>query len=293
MSFLNKNFGSKPSLTKPIIIVIAVLLVIGCAYALLGNKASDSTSAEKPAAEAAPEAPKTEINPSGLDKDQKVKKVDDVEKVVAKWIEANPKAIIDSVSNMQRKAMEDQMKNAQKNIGPKKEELFNDKNSPEYAPAGYDVTIVEFFDYACGYCKKAQATVEELIKSDKKVRVVYKEFPILGQPSSEMAMVAIAVHFSEPASYQKFHSALMKSNERGKDGALKIAKSVGINSSKLEAILKNDAQKIAGAIQANLALGGSIGINGTPGFVIGEELSPGALDLAALKEKVEAVRSKK
>lgn len=293
MSFLNKNFGAKPSLTKPIIIVIAVLLVIGGTYALLGNKASDSTSAEKPAAEAAPEAPKAEINPSGLDKNQKVKKVEDVEKVVAKWIEANPKAIIDSVSNMQRQAMEDQMKNAQKNIGPKKEELFNDKNSPEYAPAGYDVTVVEFFDYACGYCKKAQATVEELIKSDKKVRIVYKEFPILGQPSSEMAMVAIAVNFVEPASYQKFHAALMKSNERGKDGALKIAKSVGINVTKVEAILKNDTQKIAGIIQANLALGGSIGINGTPGFVIGEELFPGALDLSALKEKIAALRDKK
>lgn len=286
MSFLNKNFGSKPSLVKPIIIVIAILLVIGGAYTLLGNKKSDAVPA-------APAAPKSEINSSGLDKDQKVKKVADVEEVVAKWIAANPKAIIESVSNMQKQAMETQMKDAQKNIGQKKDELFNDKNSPEFAPAGYDVTLVEFFDYGCGYCKRAQSTVEELLKSDKKVRIIYKEFPILGQPSMEMSMVAIAVHLVEPASYQKFHVALMKSTERGKVGALKIAKSVGINSAKLEASLKNDAAKISEIIQASLMLGSSIGINGTPGFVIGEELIPGALDLAALKEKVEAARSKK
>jgi len=290
MSFLNKNFGSKPSLVKPIIIVVAIFLVIGGAYTFFGNKKSDAVPA---APEGSKEVSKSEVNPSGVDKDQRVKKVADVEEVVTKWIAANPKAIIESVSNMQKQAVEEQMKNAQKNIGQKKDELFGDKNSPEFAPAGYDITVVEFFDYGCGYCKKAQSTVEELLKSDKKVRIVYKEFPILGQPSMEMSMVSIAVYLTDPSSYQKFHNALMKSNEHGKDGALKIAKSVGINSAKLEAALKNDAKKISEIIQANLVLGSSIGINGTPGFVIGEELIPGAVDLASLKEKIEVVRGQK
>ncbi len=289
MSFINKNLGSKPSLVKPVGIVITILLVIGGAYAFLGNKKTD---AEKPTSEAAAEAPKAEINPSGLDKDKRVKKVEDVEEVVAKWIEANPKAIINSVANMQKQAMADQMKDAQKNIGTKKEEIFNDKNSPEYAPAGFDVTIVEFFDYACGYCKKAQGTVEELLQSDKKIRIVYKEFPILGQPSMELATVSIAVNLVDPSSYKKFHDALMKSSERSKDGAIKIAKSVGINVAKLESVLKGDQEKIANIIQANLVLGGSIGISGTPGFVIGEELIPGAFELQTFKEKVETLRKK-
>ena len=84
----------------------------------------------------------------------------------------------------------------------------------------------------------------------------------------------------------------MKSNERGKDAALKIAESVGINIEKLTKILKDDQEKINKQLQENLALGGSIGINGTPGFVIEEELIPGALELSAMKEKVAKARKK-
>ena len=270
--------------------MVAVLLVLGGAYSFLGKKSDSKNSG---AEVEQPEALKEEINPSGIDKDKAVRKVEDVEEVLAQWIKANPKAILNSVANMQKQEMENRSRDAQKNIGVKKDELFNDKNSPEYAPEGYDVTIVEFFDYACGYCKKAQATVEELLKEDKKVRVVYKEFPILGAPSNEMATVAIAVHMIDPASYRKFHEGLMKSNEKGKEAALKIAKSVGVNAAKLEAALKNDADKIAAVLQANLMLGGTIGISGTPGFIIGEELTPGALELQSFKEKIAAVRGKK
>lgn len=286
MSFLNKNFTQKPSLKKPLIIIFLVLFAIGGAYAFLGKKSENS--ATKPGEEMV----KEEINPSGLDQDKSVEKVADVEEVIAKWIEANPKAIINSVANMQRKAIEEQMQQAQKTIGTKKDELFADKNSPQYAPSGYDVTIVEFFDYSCGYCKKAQNTVEELLKSDKKVRVIFKEFPILGQASEEMSTVALAVNLIDAKSYKKFHDALMTSNERGKNGAIKIAKSIGISETKLQEVLKDEKEKIANLIQENRALGASIGINGTPGFVIGEELVPGALELQSFKEKIAAVRSK-
>ena len=287
MSFINKNLGDKPSLLKPIIIVVAVLLVIGGAYTFFGNKKAEE------AAPAEGEAAKVEIKSSGLDGDKKVKDVEDVEEVIAKWIEANPQAVIQSVANMQKKMMDEQLKNAQQNIGSKKDELFNDKTSPQYAPSGYDVTIVEFFDYSCGYCKRAQASVEELVQSDKKVRIIYKEFPILGPASIGASSVSIAVNMVDPSSYKKFHDAMMKSNERGKEGALKIAKSVGINMAKLEEVLKDKKDKIDTIIQNNMMLGGTIGVNGTPGFVIGEELIPGALEAAAMKEKIAAVRAKK
>lgn len=265
-------------------IVIALAIAIISLLVYFVTKKSDSDEKKENPAEI--------VNSSGLDKDKKVNNVEGVEEVVAKWIEANPQAIISSVSNMQKKAMEEQMKNSQKNIGEKKGELFNDKKSPQYSPSGYDVTIVEFYDYNCGYCKKAQSNVEELIKSDKKVRVIYRDFPILGQPSKEMAEVSIAVNLSEPSSFKKFHDALMSSSEKGKDGALRIAKNVGINIAKLESTLSKDKSKIEKLIEDNLTLGSSIGINGTPGFVIGEELIPGALDVSALKEKISAVRKK-
>ncbi len=287
MSFLNKSrFRSKSSLVKPVAIIIAILLIIGGSYVLFGKKSSDSADKKS-------DENKVEINSSGLDSGDSVDNVGDVEKVIAKWIEANPKAILSSVSNMQRKAAEQQMKDAQKNIGGKTEELFKNPNSPTHAPKGADVTIVEFFDYSCGYCKKVQPIVSQLINEDKKVKVVYKEYPILGAASAEMSQVAIAVNLSEPAHYQKFHEALMKSNAHSKDEAIKIAKSVGVNSEKLEKTLKNDADKINKILQDNAALGASIGINGTPAFIIGEELIPGAADLATMKEKIANIRSKK
>ena len=285
MSFLNKNLMGRPSLVKPAAILIAVLLVIGGVYTFLGNK-SDSTKEES--ADNAVE--NVEVKSSGIRGSKDVDNVADVEEVIAKWIEANPEAIIKSVQNMQQKAMADRMKDAQKNIATKKDELFKDKSSAQFSPSGYNVTIVEFFDYNCGYCKKAQATVEELLKEDKKVRVVFKEFPILGQASVEMSQVSIAVNLVDPSSYKKFHDALMTSNEKGKEGALKVAKMVGINMSKLESTLEKDKSKIEAIIQKNIALGSSIGVSGTPGFVIGEELIPGALELAAFKEKIAAAR---
>lgn len=276
---MKKSNPATPFIIVALIITIVALVV----YLVFGKSDKQEKNDENPSAV---------INPSGIDKDKAVSDVEGVEEVVAKWIEANPQAIINSVANMQKKAMEEQMKNAQKNIGEKKGELFSDKKSPQHSPSGYDVTIVEFFDYNCGYCKKAQSTVEELLKADKKVRVIYRDFPILGQPSKEMAEVSIAVNLVEPSSYKKFHDALMESNEKGKEGALRIAKTIGLNVAKIETALKDDKIKIEKIIEDNLSLGTSIGINGTPGFVIGEELIPGAIELSALKEKITSIRKK-
>ncbi len=278
------RFMKKSNPALPFIVIGSSIALISLLVYFLTKKSNGNDDKKENPAEI--------INASGLDKDKKVNNVEGVEEVVAKWIEANPQAIINSVSNMQKKAMEEQMKNAQKNIGEKKDELFSDKKSPQFAPSGYDITIVEFYDYACGYCKKAQSSVEELLKEDKKVRIIFRDFPILGQPSKEMAEISVAVNLIEPSSFKKFHDALMTSNERGKDGALKIAKNTGINMSKLESVLSKDRSKIEKILEDNLALGSAIGINGTPGFVIGEELIPGALDLKALKEKISAVRKK-
>jgi protein-disulfide isomerase len=287
MSFLNKNFSDKPSLVKPIAVIVAILLIVGGAFTFFGSK----KNFEKEPNLLNENGERLTINSSGLDEDDNVEDVGDVEKVIAKWIEANPQAILQSVSNMQRKAMEDRMKDAQKNISTKKDDLFDNK-SPQYAPAGYDVTVVEFFDYNCGYCKQANATVEQLLKEDKKVRVIYKDFPILGEPSNQLSQVSIAVHLIDPSAYREFHEALMKSKERDKAGAIRVAKSVGINVAKLEEVLKKDADKISKILQDNIALGASIGIQGTPGFVIGEELVPGALEIGAFREKIAAARTK-
>ena len=286
MTFSKKN--QKPSSLKLVISSIIIASIAGVAYFsyIKKNEKNDGEKKEATAETA------NEIKSTGLDPDKDVSDVKDVEEVVAKWIEANPQAIINSVQNMQKKMMEDQTKNAQKNIGQKTNELFNDANSPQFAPEGYDVSVVEFYDYACGYCKKAQTIVDELLKSDNKVRVIYKDFPILGEASQEMSKVSVAVNMIAPGSFRKFHDALMKTNERGKPAALKAAKSAGVDSKKLEETLKAKKSEIEKILQDNVALGSSIGINGTPAFVIGEELIPGAMELASFKEKISALRAK-
>ena len=285
MSFSKKN--QKPSSLKLVIASVIIASIAGFAYFSVTKKNEKSDDKKEANSETV-----AEIKSTGLDPDKDVSDVKDVEEVVAKWIEANPQAIINSVQNMQKKMMEEQTKNAQKNIGQKKEELFNDSNSPKYAPEGFDVSIVEFYDYACGYCKKAQTTVDEILKSDTKVRIIYKDFPILGEASQEMSKVSIAVNIVAPNSFRKFHDALMKTNERGKSAALKAAKSVGIDTKKLEDVLKNEKSKIEKILQDNIALGSSIGITGTPGFIIGEELIPGAMEISTFKEKINTLRAK-
>jgi len=288
MSFSKKN--QKPSSLKLVIASIIIASVAGVGYYSYVNKNKKIDDDKKEATTTTDS--NSEIKSTGLDPDKDVSDVKDVEEVVAKWIEANPQAIINSVQNMQKKMMEEQTKNAQKNIGQKKDELFNDSSSPQYAPEGYDVSIVEFYDYACGYCKKAQGIVDELLKSDNKIRVIYRDFPILGEPSLEMSKVSIAVNLIAPNSFRKFHDALMKTNERGKSAAMKAAKSAGIDTKKLEDILKNEKSKIEKIIQDNISLATSIGINGTPGFIIGEELIPGAMEVSTFKEKINALRAK-
>ncbi len=287
MSFSKKN--QKPSNLK---LVVASLIIASLGGIFYYNHTNSNNNNKADETKTADNKDTNDIKPSGIDPDKSVSDVKDVEQVVAKWIEANPQAIINSVQNMQKKMMEDQMKNAQKNIGQKQNELYNDANSPQYAPDNFDVSVVEFYDYGCGYCKKAQAIVDELIKADPKVRIIYKDFPILGEPSQEMARVSIAVNIIAPNSFRKFHDALMKTNDRGKQAALKAAKSAGVDTKKIEETLKSEKDKIEKILQDNLTLGSSIGINGTPGFVIGEELIPGAMDVNVFKEKIANLRNK-
>lgn len=278
---INPNFN-KPSLVKPIIIIVAILAIIGLGYVFFGKKLSNNEAVPQPG----------QIVSSGIDADQEVKTVGDVEKVIEKWLENNPQAILNSVASMQKKVMEEQAKNAQKSIGSKKSELHNDKNSPAIAPKGHDIVVVEFFDYNCGYCKKSNQTVEDLIASDKKIKFVYKEFPILGQASEDLSVVAVAVHMIAPESYVKFHNKLMTGHVSSKNEAIQLAGSVGVNTSQLQNTIETKKSKIMEIINANRALGQSIGVNGTPAFVIGDELVPGAYDLEAMKQKVKEQRHK-
>ncbi len=181
---------------------------------------------------------------------------------------------------------------ARKNFVAQKNELFNNPLSPVFNQKDYDVSIIEFSDYNCSYCKIAHETVKQLLKEDKKIRLIYKEFPILGHLSVELATVAIAVNIISPDSYFKFQNALMTSSVKNQDEAIEIAVNIGIDKNQLATTLVNKRLEIEAQIAANIKLGKMIGLYGAPGFVIGEETTFGATDIDTMKRMIADQRKK-
>jgi protein-disulfide isomerase len=282
MSVNKESIQKLPPVAVAIAIIAVSFLVIGGIYfALPKSTDNNSQSAQNQ---------KTESKPTNLDSNKKIESVSDVEEVIHRWVEANPDIIIESVVAMQQKAAAKQQQDAQKNVASNQSQLFDQNDDPVHTPKGYDVSIVEFFDYNCGYCKRAYTSIKKLIKEDKKVRVIFKELPILGPSSVELSKVSIAVNLLDSNKYIKFHDALMSGKARTKDDAIKVAKSIGINTAKLAKILTDKQSEIIKKIESNQKLASLIGINGTPAFVIGEELIPGAVGLDALKAKINSQR---
>ncbi|MGI9386384.1 MAG: DsbA family protein, partial [Methyloligellaceae bacterium] len=136
-----------------------------------------------------------------------------------------------------------------------------------------NVTVVEFFDYNCGFCKRALGDIVKLINTDDQVRVVFKELPIFGKPSEETAKLALAS--IEQGKYMEYHVELLKSPGRmTKARALKIAEKLGLDVEKLQKDV--ETPKIEAALAANRTLANNIGLQGTPLYLVGDQIIPGA-----------------
>ena len=202
---------------------------------------------------------------------------------VGQALRANPEIIVEALQNMQQRQGQMEQMRARQAVAANRVALEQDGNSAVGGNPRGDVTLVEFYDYRCSYCRQAHATVSELLRSDPNLRLVYKEFPILGPESMIAARAAVAARSS--SYYTAFHDALMTA--RGpltEESVLKIAGSVGINVSALQVDMRNpDIDEI---IAANHALARELGINGTPAFVIGDTLLPGVVELSELKQLI-------
>ena len=154
-----------------------------------------------------------------------------------------------------------------------------------------DVTLVEFFDYSCGFCKRALPDMLTLIKDDPNLKIVLKELPILGAGSAEAARVAIAVRMqdAEGQKYLAFHQELLGgAGPASKEKALAAAKDQGLDMVRLEQDAASD--EVGATLSEDVKLAGAMGINGTPGYVVGDKVVLGAVGIAALKERIEAAR---
>jgi protein-disulfide isomerase len=152
-----------------------------------------------------------------------------------------------------------------------------------------DVTMVEFFDYNCGYCKGALPAMLTLLDDDPKLKIVLKEWPILGPGSVEAAHVAIAVRMQDAKKYLAFHRKLLgDTGMANKEKALAAAENAGLDPVRLQRDMESG--EVQATIDEDAALARAIGINGTPGYVIGNAVVPGAVGVAALKDQISAVR---
>lgn len=214
---------------------------------------------------------------------------DAIKGLVRQYILDNPEVIIESMQNYQIRQHLAEQEAAATAVAKHRDEIKNDPSAPVAGNPDGDVTVVEFFDYRCAYCKRVFPTVQDLLKSDGNVRYVFKELPILGPDSVTASHAALAVWSLDPQKYFEFHSALMEARGTlGEAQVLAIAKKVGLDPDKVKKAMAKP--EIEATIQRNLVLAQALNIQGTPAFVVGDTLVPGAIDGDQLRELVAAAR---
>jgi protein-disulfide isomerase len=206
-----------------------------------------------------------------------------LEKAIEQYIRTHPEVIEQSLQALETKRQEDERQRSKTALATRQNDLLHDPSSPVSGNLAGEITLVEFFDYRCGFCKRAAGAVTQLQQEDPRVRVVYKDLPILGEASELAAKAALASKIQ--GKHQAFHEALLASKgDLTKDTILAVAGEVGLDAKKLDADMQSpDLQSI---IDRNWALAKDLGISGTPGFIVGTELVPGVLDLKGLKDLI-------
>jgi len=210
-----------------------------------------------------------------------------IEDVVRAYILRNPEIIREAVEALQAKEQQSAEERRGEAMAKLKGELLSDPTSPVLGNPAGDVSVVEFFDYRCPYCKRTDPVVDQLVKEDGRIRRVMKEFPILGPESHFASRVALAARIQ--GKYEQVHKALI--NAKGaldQDTVLKLAKEAGADMDQLKRDMKSPT--IEDALKKNRDLAGALEITGTPAFIIGREFVPGAADLETLKTIVARAR---
>ena len=207
----------------------------------------------------------------------------DLGKSIRAYLLANPEVLVDAMQELERKQDSQRDAVAQKGVQENQAELYRDPDSPTGGNPDGDVVIVEFNDYQCPYCKRAYQAVKSVTGSDGKVKIIYKDIPILGEASKIAALAALAS--TKQGKHQPLHNALMEfTGKLDRDKILEIAVGVGIDRAQLEKDMEDP--KLKAIIDRNMALASALGVRGTPAFVIGKQFVPGAVDAAALKQLI-------
>jgi len=209
---------------------------------------------------------------------------------VREYLNDNPDVVVDAIKKYQAKEEQKQLAVAKQFVKDNKSAIYNNAGSPVVGNPDGDVTLVEFYDYNCHFCRGVAPDVAKLIADDPKLRVVHKQLPILGPESVEAAKVALAAHMQSQALYEAVNKAFWAHEGRLTNADIeKIARDAGAKWDQIVADKESDA--VLGEIKANYDLAQKLGLSGTPGFIIGDNVFPGTQNYDQLKADVAAARA--
>jgi protein-disulfide isomerase len=215
----------------------------------------------------------------------------EIERIIRDYLIRNPEVLQEAIAELEKKHATADAEKHKAAVSDNAELLFNSPHPVVVGNPQGDVTFVEFFDYNCGYCKRALEDMMALMKADPKLKVVLKEFPVLGPGSVEAARVSTAVRMQDKTGkkYLEFHQKLLAGRgQADKARAMAVAKEVGLDVARLERDMASEETRIS--LEESFRLAEKLGLNGTPSYVIGSDVVIGAVGLAALKEKVNSAR---
>lgn len=217
----------------------------------------------------------------GMDEDR-------IKELVLEAIRENPGIVFEAAQLFEQQQQALQAQAAAQVLDTEKATLENDPNAPVLGNPDGDVTVVEFFDYNCPYCRQVKPEMEALLAADPNVRVVYREWPILGDGSVFAARAALASR--NQGKYEEFHWAMMQLKERAEEASiLRTAEDIGLDVAQLRRDM--NGPEIEEHIQTSMRLAQSLGFSGTPSFVIGDSLAPGLIQADQMIELVDQARA--
>ena len=207
----------------------------------------------------------------------------DIEKIVREYILQHPEVLMESVRANQARERVEAQNRSKDAVAANRRELFDDAGSPAAGTGAAEVTIVQFFDYKCGYCRRVSPVVSKLLDTHKNVRMIFKEFPILGQESQVAARAALAA--AKQGAYVPFHEELLNWNGPITPASVEdIGRKLGMDVAQLKADMSS--KDVDAELIQNRQLANAIGVQSTPSFVIGGELISGAMDLTGFEEVI-------
>ena len=213
-----------------------------------------------------------------------------IETIIREYILENPEIVMQAIERIREKQALAEQEADRKIVAAAAKEIFDDPDSPVGGNPEGDVTVVEFFDYRCGVCKRVHPIVAELVDSDPGLRRIYKEWPILGPESLIASRAALASR--QQGKYLAFHDALMEARSPlDEDAVMRIAASAGIDTNRLRSDMA--APEIEETIRRNHTLAARLDLNGTPSFLVGGHIVRGARDLDSMRALVAEARERK